>query len=88
MYNYCIINLLLLLDGNSMLYSIDDIENVLDPSEHIIKHTPSSIIPELDDLDKALQGFDVLEEETIKEEKEIEDEMLRKFEEDATKDME
>ena len=48
----------------------------------------ASLIPELDDLDKALQGFAALEEEAIKEDKEKEEEMLRQLEEDATKEIE
>ena len=73
------------------MYTTDDINSVLDEtpsSEQFVKRI-ASIIPELDDLDKALQGFGDLEEEELMEDDEDEDqEMLRKFEEDAIKDME
>ncbi len=82
------------------MYSTDDISDVLDngplpasppPLEVGVVQRGSlggALIPELDDLDKALQGFAIMEEEADKEERERDEQLLRQMEEDMAKEME
>ena len=80
------------------MYSTDDISDVLDdtpaspspPEVGVAKRGSqgSALIPELDDLDKALQGFAIMEEDADREERERDAELLRQMEEDIAKEME
>lgn len=85
------------LDSNNTGLTTEDIDAALDEVKPAATNISSpaksgSLIPELDDLDKALQGFTDLGEdlEDIEDDPVINDdeEMLKKFEEDAKKEME
>ena len=58
------------------------------PPQENRRESIKSPLPELDDLDKALQGFAVLEEEREREEREKDEELLKQMEREIAKEME